>query len=120
MKFLTLNITGAALFIAGWIQGSVSMVFMDTYRLTWGMGLVFLFGLWRAFRCDWGTVDWISDRLVRLGLMGTVAGLAIAFYGVSGQESISLRDIGASTALYTTLVGLVGGMWLELNQRLFE
>lgn len=120
MKFWTLNITGCALFVASAIEGSGLIVFSDAYHLTWVIGCAFLFGMYRAAMGDWGTVEWISDRLVRLGLLGTVLGLAVAFYGVAGQDSISLRDIGASTALYTTIVGLVGGMWLELNQRLFE
>ena len=120
MKFWVLNITGCALFLAGAIEGSVLIVFSDTYHLTWFIAGAFLWGLYRAAVGDWDAVEWVSDRLVRLGLLGTVLGLAIAFYGVAGQENVSLRDLGAATALYTTIVGLVGSLWLELNQRLFD
>ena len=120
MKFLVLNISGAALLIAGALEGSVLIVFSDGYHLTWVIGGVFLLGLYKAFRGVWYDVEVFSDWLVRLGLFGTVLGLAVAFYGVTGQESVSLRDLGAATALYTTLVGLAGSLWLDLNKWLFQ
>jgi hypothetical protein len=131
MKFYILNISALALLIGGWLQGSVAAVFSDGYHLTWVVAAVFLYGLWRARVAvttrkmyvapkAWDDVSTISDWLVRIGLLFTVIGLSIAFVGVTGQEDISLRDLGAATALLTTLVGLTGSLWLELMRWLFE
>jgi len=121
MKFWVLNITGVALLMAGILQGAVATVFDgDSYRITWLIGVVFLVGLWKAFKGAWSDVDVIADWLMRLGLFGTVLGLAVSFYAVSGEANISLRDTGVGTALYTTLVGLVGSLWLEFNRWLLD
>ena len=79
MKFWILNITGGAIFAAGWIQGSVSsVVYGDMTRMTWGLGLLILMGLVFAHRGRWEAVRYIAGILPLLGLLGTVIGIKIA------------------------------------------
>ncbi len=120
-RFLILNITGLAILIAGWQQGAVAILFIDApYHATWMVASLLPIGLYLTARGSWRDADAVSDWMVRLGLFGTVAGLAVAFYGVSGEVNVSLRDLGGATALHTTIVGLAGSLWLDLNERLLN
>ena len=101
----------------------------DSTYMTWGIAGVFLFGLVYAAFGKWGTVEWIADKLVFLGLLGTVLGFIIALSGVDpatvGEASAIAPMVarlidGMGTALHTTLVGAIGYVWLDLNQRLTE
>jgi hypothetical protein len=103
------------------MQGVVATLFLGTpYYAAWLVGSLFPIGLYMAARKRWSDVAIISEWLVRLGLFGTVVGLAIAFASVVGRSEISLRDLGAATALHTTIVGLACSLWLDLNQWLLE
>ena len=66
----------------------------------------------------------ISDLMLRLGLLGTVIGFIFMLGPLSSIQTIdvtSMRGVlssmsaGMAIALYTTLVGLVGGMLLRLQ-----
>ncbi len=69
----------------------------------------------------------IANLLVFLGLIGTVIGFIIALSGVDA-EAVSQADSvatmvatliqGMSVALYTTLLGAVLNVWLNINHRL--
>ncbi len=69
----------------------------------------------------------IANLLVFLGLIGTVIGFIIALSGVNA-EAVSQADSvatmvatliqGMSIALYTTLLGAVLNVWLNINHRL--
>ena len=69
----------------------------------------------------------ISNMLVFLGLIGTVIGFIIALSGVK-PEAVSQADSvatmvstliqGMSVALYTTLLGAVLNVWLNINHRI--
>ena len=71
----------------------------------------------------------IANMLVFLGLIGTVIGFIIALSGVS-PEAVSQSDSvatmvtkliqGMSVALYTTLLGAVLNVWLNINHRLLS
>ena len=118
MRFWVLNLTGAALLAAGWMQGAVANVFMgDQTGMTFGIAAVFLVGLALAARGRWGGAEYVSLILPTLGLLGTVIGFSMALTGVAGDD-IVLRDIGVHTALNTTIVGLSGSLWLGLLGRL--
>ena len=71
----------------------------------------------------------IADSLVLLGLIGTVLGFIHAFAGMDGgvvtdtgkaSETIAAAMQGMSIALYTTLVGTIGNVWLMACYRMLE
>jgi len=71
----------------------------------------------------------IANMLVFLGLIGTVIGFIIALSGVNA-EAVSQADSvatmvstliqGMSIALYTTLLGAVLNVWLNINYRILS
>lgn len=71
----------------------------------------------------------IANLLVFLGLIGTVIGFIIALSGVE-PEAVSQADSvatmvstliqGMSIALYTTLLGAVLNVWLNINHRILS
>ncbi len=71
----------------------------------------------------------IANMLVFLGLIGTVIGFIIALSGVN-PEAVSQSDSvatmvttliqGMSVALYTTLLGAVLNVWLNINHRILS
>lgn len=77
-------------------------------------------------------LEWIAEtgeRLVGLGLIGTVIGFSIALSGIdpgslveaSGvQQSIETLIAGMRVALNTTIVGSVLGLWHGVNWRILE
>ena len=66
-----------------------------------------------------------SEICLTLGLIGTVSGFILMLYGafseinisdtVSIQESLKKMSLGMSTALYTTLVGLLTSLVLKIQ-----
>lgn len=121
MRFWVLNVTGAALLIAGWVHGAVATLFLDTpYYAAWLVAAIFPVGLYMAMQGRWSDVRVFSAWLMRLGLFGTMVGLTIAFVGVAGQEEISLRDLGGATALHTSVIGMACSLWLDFNRWLLE
>lgn len=72
-------------------------------------------------------IRYIANSLVLLGLIGTVVGFIIAMQGVTPEtagnisaigKTISALTHGMGIALYTTLVGAIGNLWLTFNQTL--
>lgn len=73
------------------------------------------------------TVRHIANSLVFLGLIGTVLGFIIALSGVKPELASDVGAVapmvstlveGMAVALYTTLMGAVGNLWLMANYRL--
>ncbi len=71
----------------------------------------------------------ISDMMLRLGLLGTVVGFILMLGPLAAVEAIdvaSMRQVlssmssGMAVALYTTLCGLIGGMLLKLQYFFLE
>ena len=71
----------------------------------------------------------IANLLVFLGLIGTVIGFIIALSGVepeavSNPENVAIMVAtlirGMSVALYTTLLGAVLNVWLNINHRILS
>ncbi|MGY0830996.1 MotA/TolQ/ExbB proton channel family protein [Azospirillum argentinense] len=71
-----------------------------------------------------GTVRQISSTLVILGLIGTVIGFIMALSGVDPEKAGDVAAIGPmvskliegmAVALYTTLIGGVLNIWLNIN-----
>ncbi|MDA7947822.1 MAG: MotA/TolQ/ExbB proton channel family protein [Hyphomicrobiaceae bacterium] len=71
----------------------------------------------------------IANLLVFLGLIGTVIGFIIALSGVNAQAVSQADSVatmvatliqGMSIALYTTLLGAVLNVWLNINYRVLS
>ena len=69
----------------------------------------------------------IAGILVLLGLIGTVVGFIMSLAGVDPEKAADVSSMtpmvatliqGMSVALYTTLAGAVGNLWLMVNYRL--
>lgn len=76
-----------------------------------------------------GTVRHLSSSLVVLGLIGTVIGFIIALSGVDPEAAgdasaitpmVSKLIEGMAVALYTTLVGGVLNIWLNVNANMLS
>ena len=68
-------------------------------------------------------IKFLANTLVILGLIGTVIGFIIALSGVDGSVSSNPEEVskmvstliqGMSVALYTTLVGSICSVWLNI------
>ena len=68
-------------------------------------------------------IKFMANTLVILGLIGTVVGFIIALSGVDGSVSSNPEEVskmvstliqGMSVALYTTLVGSICSVWLNI------
>ena len=81
---------------------------------------------------DLGKIAWlqdISENLVNLGLLGTLVGFVIALSSID-QETVSSADgaqtaaallmQGMSTAIGTTIIGLVLAIWHGVNLRMLN
>ena len=118
MRFLILNITFAAILIAGWMHGFVKDVAaMDSTGFIYLIAAVFLVGLWDAFKGDWRGVGFAGILLPVLGVMGTVVGIIMVLQA-GGEFADKLPGIGM--ALATTAVGLSGYAWMVVNQWICE
>jgi hypothetical protein len=100
----------------------------DKSYLSLVIGGMFLIGLWAVITNRWKTVNWLAEEMLSVGLIGTVVGFIIAFSGMDptaaldaeGAKNLVAKLIsGMGTALYTTLVGSVGYVWLSLQAHLF-
>lgn len=71
----------------------------------------------------------VANLLVFLGLIGTVIGFIIALSGVNAEAASQADSVatmvstliqGMSVALYTTLLGAVLNVWLNINHRILS
>ncbi len=74
-----------------------------------------------------GAVRYVANSLVFLGLIGTVIGFIIGLSGIDPAATTDVDKIapmiselitGMSIALYTTLLGAILNIWLNLNLRI--
>ena len=81
LRFLVLNIAGAALLLAAWLQGWIGQLISgDGTRISAGIALVFLAGL--------GLTAMRAIRIDRAAAAGTAAPLG---YGVSSIAAVRIR-----------------------------
>lgn len=75
------------------------------------------------------TAWWFVGATLKLGLLGTVVGFIVMASQIAQTQSFELDQIqlllkqmtgGMAIALYTTLVGLVGNLWLGLQLMLLD
>jgi hypothetical protein len=127
-RFAVLNLIGAALLLAAWADGILYRPYAaDSSGVCWLITVLFGWGLVRVLRRDWGSVRWIGNTLVYLGMVGTVIGLIITVSDLSADKGQSFEDfkavvtsiyVGSGTALYTNLLACIGYLWLGTNAHL--
>jgi hypothetical protein len=119
---------GAAMIVGLWIAGLAGKPFEgNNGPLCWiivGMGLL---GIGCVFAQRWNDVQWLATHVVRIGLLGTVVGLIIAFSAAGQGGSTNPDEIkpmiaavvnGMYVSLYATLLGIGTNLWLKINLRL--
>jgi hypothetical protein len=127
-RAVVLQAIGAALLAGLWIAGLAGKPFEgNNGPLCWfivGMGLL---GIGCVFFQRWNDVQWLATHIVRLGLLGTVVGLIIAFSAAAQGGSTNPEEIkpmiaavvnGMYVSLYATLLGVGTNLWLKINLRL--
>ncbi len=129
-RFFLLNLIGVAGVIVAGLHGWITYLWESdlTYLVT-TIFIVHAIGLVCAGLEAWKHVDFITDTLVILGLIGTVAGIIIALSGVvpssvgdvsSIAPMVAKLIVGLKVAAHTTLVGMIGYLWLGTNRHLLS
>jgi MotA/TolQ/ExbB proton channel family len=127
-RCIVLQAIGGAGIAGLWTAGIAGKPFAgDNAFLCWlivGMGVL---GIVCVFRRRWNDVQWLATHVVRIGLLGTVIGLIIAFAAAGDGGSASPDEIkpmvaavvqGMYVSLYATLLGIATNLWLKINLRL--
>jgi hypothetical protein len=127
-RAVVLQAIGAAMIVGMWIAGLAGKPFAgNNGPLCWiivGMGLL---GIGCVFAQRWNDVQWLATHVVRIGLLGTVVGLIIAFSAAGQGGSTNPDEIkpmiaavvnGMYVSLYATLLGIGTNLWLKINLRL--
>jgi MotA/TolQ/ExbB proton channel family len=119
---------GAAGLVGLWIAGIAGKPFEgDTAFLCWLIAGIAALGILCVFLQRWRDVEWLATHVVRIGLLGTVVGLIIAFSAAKAGGSADPSEIGQMiaavvdgmyVALYATLLGIATNLWLKINLRL--
>jgi hypothetical protein len=119
---------GAAGIVGLWIGGIASKPFEgDNAFLCWLIVGIAALGILCVFLQRWRDVEWLATHVVRIGLLGTVIGLIMAFSAAKAGGSADLNEIkpmiaavvdGMYVSLYATLLGITTNLWLKINLRL--
>ena len=119
---------GAAGIVGLWIAGIANKPFEgDNAFLCWLIVGVAGLGILCVFLQRWRDVEWLATHVVRIGLLGTVVGLIIAFSAAKAGGSADLNEVkpmiaavvdGMYVSLYSTLLGIGTNLWLKINLRL--
>lgn len=119
-KFIILNGIGLLCLAAATLQGWVWPLFeADQTYMTAGIFATFVVGLVMVLLARWSWVDWLAGVLPALGLLGTFIGFAMAVDSLSGPAT-EMSQLGLNTALNTTIAGIIGSVWLQLNERVLK
>jgi hypothetical protein len=127
-RAVVLQAIAVAFLLGLWIAGLASKPFEgENAPLCWlivGIGAV---GIGCVFLQRWNDVQWVATHVVRIGLLGTVVGLIIAFSAAAQGGSTNPDEIkpmiaavvnGMYVSLYATLLGIGTNLWLKINLRL--
>src|SRR5262249_13049569 len=120
-RAVVLQAAGGGLLAGLWIAGLAGKPFEgNNGPLCWiivGMGLL---GIGCVFLQRWNDVQWLATHIVRIGLLGTVVGLIIAFSAAAQGGSTNPDEIkpmisavvsGMYVSLYATLLGIGTNLW---------
>lgn len=119
LKWLTATLTYGVLISVGEIKlGAISYLIQnDASHLVWVIIALTLSGIaWCGIKASKGAttyprVDYLAELATNIGLLGTLVGLVILFSAGIGDSSDVL--IGLSTAMTTTMAGLVAAIILS-------
>jgi MotA/TolQ/ExbB proton channel family len=127
-RCIVLQAIGAAGVVGLWIAGIASKPFeADNGFLCWLIVAIAALGVLCVFLQRWSDVEWLATHVVRIGLLGTVIGLIIAFSAAKTGGSADPSEIkpmiaavvdGMYVSLYATLLGIGTNLWLKINLRL--
>ncbi len=127
LRFLILQAILATAIFSLYIHGVATMPFTgSTAPICWVIVGVGVLGLLCLARQRWADAEWIATHVVRVGLMGTVIGLIIAF-SATGRGAVDPSQItqmiatvvdGMYISLFATLLGIGVNLWLKINLRL--
>jgi MotA/TolQ/ExbB proton channel family len=127
-RCVVLQAIGAAGILGLWIAGIANKPFEgDNAFLCWLIVGVAGLGILCVFLQRWRDVEWLATHVVRVGLLGTVVGLIIAFSAAKAGGSADLNEVkpmiaavvdGMYVSLYATLLAIATNLWLKINLRL--
>jgi hypothetical protein len=127
-RFIVLQAIGAAGIVGLWVVGIAGKPFAGNNAfLCWLIAAIGALGILCVFFRRWRDVDWLATHVVRIGLLGTVVGLIVAFSAARAGGSADPNAIrpmiasvidGMYVALYATLLGIATNLWLKINLRL--
>ncbi|MBB6409256.1 MotA/TolQ/ExbB proton channel family protein [Mesorhizobium sangaii] len=127
-RFIVLQAIGAAGIAGLWAVGIAGKPFAGNNAfLCWLIAAIGALGILCVFFRRWRDVDWLATHVVRIGLLGTVVGLIVAFSAARAGGSADPNAIrsmigsvidGMYVALYATLLGIATNLWLKINLRL--
>jgi hypothetical protein len=127
-RFIVLQAIGAAAIVGLWVVGIADKPFAgENAFLCWLIIAIGALGILCVFFQRWRDVDWLATHVVRIGLLGTVIGLIVAFSAARAGGSVDPNAIrpmiasvidGMYVALYATLLGITTNLWLKINLRL--
>ena len=127
-RCVVLQAIGAAGLVGLWVAGIASRPFeSDNGFLCWLIVAIAALGVLCVFLQRWSDVEWLATHVVRIGLLGTVIGLIIAFSAAKAGGSADPSAIkpmiaavvdGMYVSLYATLLGIATNLWLKINLRL--
>lgn len=126
-KFIVIQTVLLAGVAVLWFFGILTKPFQDNNAiLCWVILSVGILGMVCVYLRRWADAQWIATYIVRLGLLGTVVGLIMAF-SVAGSGSFDADAVrgmitavisGMYVALYATLLGVGCNLWININIKL--
>ncbi len=127
-RCVVLQTVGVAGLVGLWAAGLAGKPFEGSNApLCWLIVTMGAFGVGCVFLRRWRDVQWIATHVVRIGLLGTVVGLIIAFSAARNGASAEAEQVktmiaavvsGMYVSLYATLLGIATNLWLKINLRL--
>ena len=120
--FLILHVIAATALYGAWRANLLVEFFAaDKMGLTALIAAVAITGISGVAMRRWALVEFIKKHLPTLGLLGTAVGFSLAVAGLGADSGgFELKLLGLNTALNTTIAGLIGHLWLALNERLLK
>jgi hypothetical protein len=108
-------VTAAGLAALVWSGNAGAIFGVDRVYAVPAIGLMTLWGAACSWLGRWSEAEWWSNSLPKFGLVGTTAGLILAFSGLTDMSQATLLHVlvGAVHALVANLVGIAGHVWLD-------
>lgn len=119
-KFIVANIVGIVVLALLWAAGYLdNLIGSPAFPAICGLfGFIFaglILIVLGKYRWAW----WISDKMTVFGLAGTVTGMIRVFtHAVFEGDPVTVigsMALGLGLALFSTLVGILGYLWLDWN-----